>query len=125
MTCNFRIGQKVVCIDAHTSHAIRPGGSNWNGDRPQEGEIYTIRDMIPSETWEKNGEKIVHLYFHEIRRGCNPQGRELGYWHVRFRALQEAEDRLATLRAILLDPSRKVSGEEGPVRKRARKRERA
>lgn len=120
MTCNFRIGQKVVCVE---SCDLGQGfSSDWNGDAPCEGATYTIRDMKPSRT-VLNGVAVIILYFEEIRRKRDPFfGHELGYWHVRFRALQESEDALSALRAILLDPSRKVSGEEGPVRKPARER---
>lgn len=117
MSCNFRIGQKVVCIDASKT----PGASDdWLGDRPKEGAVYTIRGMRPA----RNGDNVIVLYFDEIRR-MYWAGQELGYYHLRFRALQEGGDKLAALREILANPSKPVSGEEGPKRKRQRAKERA
>jgi hypothetical protein len=83
--CNFRLGQKVVCIDAGK---LDPQASDdWDGDAPREGEVYTIRAMAPACATFK-GEQMISLYFEEIRRGAW-WGCELGYWHVRFRGLEQ------------------------------------
>jgi hypothetical protein len=76
--CNFRLGQKVVCIDAGAPSA------SWHGDPPKEGEIYTIRAMQETSNPEQ-----IYLFFHEIRRGEWAGYGEVGYYYTRFRALEE------------------------------------
>src|SRR5271168_1918515 len=84
MNCNFQVGQRVLCVDASTSE-----DTTWDflGGAPREGEIYTIRAMVAGGAVGQ-GVPMISLYFHEIRRG-EWAGVEYGYWHVRFRALEE------------------------------------
>ena len=57
------------------------------GDKPSEGTVYTIRAMKPARV--VNGIPIIILYFQEIHREHFPGVGELGYWHTRFRSLEE------------------------------------
>ncbi len=112
--CSFRIGQKVICIDATGGR-----GTDWYGDPPVEGGLYTIRGMRPTGV-KRDGVEIITLYFKEISRIREVwSGLELGYWHYRFRALEERKDSagMAVLRGLLKNPKRKVSAPEGPMRK--------
>ncbi len=113
--CSFKLGQKVVCVEATGGR-----GTEWFGDPPVEGAIYTIRGMQPTGI-ARDGVEVITLYFKEISRMREVwSGQELGYWHYRFRALEERKDSagMAVLRGLLENPKRRVSAPEGPVRKK-------
>ena len=114
MECNFRVGQKVVCVDA-TDY----GGRDWYGDSLQEGAVYTIRDMT-----KIHPNMPIYLYFHEVRRGHSPSGFELGYYHTRFRALEARKADISALTA-LLNPTNHRKDWPDWERKRQKERERA
>jgi hypothetical protein len=54
MTCNFHVGQKVVCVGCEGTP--RPKGywekwqKDWNVTLPQRGVIYTVRDARMTPT---------------------------------------------------------------------------
>jgi len=108
MSCQFRLGQQVVCVNAD-----KDGPGIWLGDPPVVGAVYTIRAMRPTSA-KVEGEPLVWLYFEEIHRlAIWPYG-ELGYWHTRFRPLEtrKRETDISVFREIL-DKARK--GQLEPV----------
>lgn len=45
----FDVGQKVVCVDGTFPHAVL----NYMRNLPKQGNIYTVRDVIPAREWPK------------------------------------------------------------------------
>jgi len=85
----FRVGQKVVCVDASP---ITPG-SIFTG--AQEGGIYTVRWVGPYED-----EPCIRLQ--ETQRDCWVRGvRDLPYRSCRFRPLVERKTDISIFKALL------------------------
>lgn len=89
---SFKVGQKVVCVDA--SVASSPNSSASSDRMPKEGEIYTVRAL---QTF--NG--MHGILLEEITTGMyrTSNGDEIGYMAFRFRPVDEqwAEDVLADI----------------------------
>ena len=101
MTCNFRIGQKVVCVD----DAPEEGRAWKGGESPTEGSVYTIRSIHFD-----NGVQI--LGFEEIERSDYSKqfwkDQNLGYLARRFRPVVERKTDISIFRALLTPSKEKV-----------------
>ena len=96
----FRVGQKVVCVDAS------PGaGYEWaETERPVEGRVYTVRSVH-----EYEGSLVCWLV--EIRRNLAAvfqHGPMVGYGVFRFRAAVEPLTDISELREIVAGVFRKA-----------------
>lgn len=100
MTCNFRVGQKVVCIDA----SERKGPGKYTV-LPVQGRVYTVRGI---SAWQWNcGFSGVGLYLEEIHRPPTPQGEApWGCW--RFRPVVERKTDISIFKALLTPSKEKV-----------------
>lgn len=89
MTCNLRVGQKVVCIKGGTSSLAR------NGWCPQTGGVYTVRGIY-------NGPERIDLHLAEyVHHQHHPDGIELGWDASRFRPVVERKTDFSIFTAIL------------------------
>lgn len=73
----FYVGQRVVCVR-------NDGTLGWENDCPVEGNIYTIRNMVPHRD-------SVWLHLVELERGPGAKrehGQDVGYYSWRFRPLE-------------------------------------
>jgi hypothetical protein len=97
---NFRVGQKVVCIDA--SSRFGGWGIEWAaGEAPIEGHIYTV---IRSYCFAG----LPCLWLAEIKRSQSAQaihGPDVGYHADRFRPLVTRKTDISIFKAML-NPSR-------------------
>lgn len=102
----FRVGQKVVCVDA-SSH---PGMCWGDGEAPEQGRIYTISkgNFISPH----NGELLVQLA--EISRHPTTMmfWGHLGYGIFRFRPLVERKTDISILKALLVPGAKILEGVE-------------
>ncbi len=73
---SFRVGQKVVCVDAKHIVHLRPVVPLV------EGAIYTVRGIWPSDNAGPE-----HLYLHEIVNDLAASGKERAYKSDRFRPI--------------------------------------
>lgn len=89
----FRVGQKVVCVDAGSR-------GRWDvGEAPITGRIYTIAEMFI----DREDNKLV-LSFIELRRtefACSVYGERLGYRASRFRPLVSRKTDISIFTAML------------------------
>ena len=103
--CDFRIGQKVVCVDAEPKF----GWTHWppGDDVPVVGAVYTISGII-----DETGVHGIILLFREIRRGPyatqHPTDPVLGYGHFRFRPLDEHRYDISIFQEMCVKASRKL-----------------
>lgn len=84
----FEVNQKVVCIDAKFPHEVL----NYLRNLPNQGGVYTVRDVIPAQGW--GGEGACALLLKELRNPPAPhrkQWGECGFNPNRFRALRHDE----------------------------------
>lgn len=88
----FRVGQKVVCVNAGAIDRGKPLVRN---------RIYTIR-AIQSEV--ARPQRGVGLFLEEVVNGLHPSGKEYGYYSDRFRPVVERKTDISCLKA-LLNPS--------------------
>ncbi len=94
----FYVGQKVVCVDAHS---VKPGdeGRRWiPGEEPIEGAIYTIRRI-----WKSSTGSLVFDFFELSRdaRSSIAWGYEVGYGSFRFRPVIERKTDISIFTAML------------------------
>lgn len=92
----FRVGQKVVCINAgQYNNEVAPWGET---EKIIEGEIYTIVHMLP---WE-DGTSVVHLA-EVLRDGLSRLfwGNDVGYAAARFRPLVERKSDISAFTKML------------------------
>jgi hypothetical protein len=86
----FRVGQKVVCIDASG------GALNWGGKRrPVLGAVYTVRSVYRQED-EPEG-----ILLEEIINQLHPCGDEYGFRARRFRPIVERKTDISIFTAML------------------------
>lgn len=84
----YDVGDKVVCVnDVGFPLALKP---EFYADFPQEGKVYTIRDIYPSHggNGQPNG---MAVYLVEITNPANAHGIENGYAPERFKPLEEVK----------------------------------
>lgn len=93
---NFRVGQKVVCVDMNTYGRL----SRWKGERvPNADQVYTIRAVFVSD----DGLDEVGVLLEEIRNPINWTGQEFGFLASRFRPVVERKTDISTFTKILDD----------------------
>ena len=95
----FRVGQKVVCINA----GLLPGWRCFDGwldnDAPTEGAIYTVTSVHA----DHDGDMVLHLA--EIRRGPIARrewGEAVGYGIARFRPVVERKTSIEIFQKMLI-----------------------
>lgn len=99
---NFRVGQKVVCVDARDTAEFSPFPTiNCGMDGLAEGTVYTIRRL-------GDFRGVFCLWLEEIKRPLRTRGEierfgESGYCAARFRHLVEkkTDAGMAILKTIL------------------------
>jgi hypothetical protein len=97
----FRVGQKVVCVDA------KSGGGGWDkDDHPTEGAVYTI---VRSFTWHDNEEVVWLLELRRSSRARRYHGDDVGYGAYRFRPVVDISDLQAIVREQLLGKPRTIT----------------
>ena len=95
----FRVGQKVVCVDA----SIRYSDPPWNKPVPlTEGRIYTISGM-------ENGGGVLGVYLFETKSNLPPfpDGSERSFAPGRFRPIVEHKTDISIFKAMLTPAGRK------------------
>lgn len=90
----FRVGMKVVCIDAKNNK-----GKHWRGDKPVRGRVYTISGLCVSP--DKGEDSLLLL---EIK---NKHFDSTGYLARRFRPVQERKTSIEIFTAMLNPQTRK------------------
>jgi hypothetical protein len=94
----FKIGEKVVCVNAGTTPGNR-GGECWcAGEQLYKGHVYTIRSIH----LDRYGDRVVWL--DEVRRGDLARaewGDEVGYCVTRFRPIVEKKTDISAFTHIL------------------------
>ncbi len=84
---DFRIGQKVVCVDVNTYTSPR----GWlPSERPRLNGVYTIVGFAPIHPYYASRVDGEQLILDELRRDSKSVSEGLvGYWSKRFRPLDE------------------------------------
>ena len=87
MECNFKIGQKVVCIDDQIHQEWRVPGRVYTNSLLglKCGEVYTITDIRVNKL-----NNAICLFLKEIIQPGNVNFN--GFRHVRFRSLDEKKE---------------------------------
>lgn len=97
MTCNFRVGQKVVCTRGADRSSLTKG--NW---APKTGGVYTVRGIYNGPIRvDLNLEEYVHHEFHA-------DGGELGWDASRFRPVVQRKTDISIFKALLTPSKEKV-----------------
>jgi hypothetical protein len=104
---NFRIGQKVVCVDTTTSLPGSNGLWHPDCDVPVQGEVYTVRAV------GAKARGLLGIKLKEIVCVAHTNGvlcRDEFYWAARFRPLVESKTStgMAILESILANPKQKI-----------------
>jgi hypothetical protein len=84
----FDIGQKVVCVNGAFPAAVL----NYMKNLPREGNVFTVRDVIPAQEW--TGAETCAILLREVRNPPPPhrkQWGECGFDPSRFRPLDDIE----------------------------------
>ena len=101
MTCNFRVGQKVVCIDDEE----REGPGEYTV-LPVKGRVYTVRGVA---SWQWNsGVSGVGVYLEELYRPLTSFG-EAPWGCDRFRPVVERKTDISIFKAMLTPSKEQVS----------------
>lgn len=99
---NFRVGQKVVCVDASPKPTL---GIAWTFESLpiREGEIYTI---VGTET--RGG--FLGVYLHEVKSNGPPfnDGGERSFWPFRFRPIIEKKTDISIFTEMLKPKQREL-----------------
>lgn len=85
---NFRVGQKVVCIN----DVPDPGRRFTDCIPPKRGMVYTVRDYVPSHYGNWTAIRLVEV----VRRPDN-----MGFRASRFRPLVERKTDISIFTAVL------------------------
>lgn len=91
----FDLGQKVACVD----DSFPAGVNDIFNALPRKGRVYTVRDIVPGQTWDLKGTCAVMLV--ELENLPNRHGIEPGFAVHRFREL--TPDELAAIEAVTAD----------------------
>lgn len=101
---NFRVGQKVVCID---DQPVRRPGFSLNMDGLRAGTVYTIRDITRNPSNHPDA-GMTTIRLEEICRNVLPADREeIGFRLSRFRPVKTTS--IEIFRAMLVTPKQPVS----------------
>lgn len=94
----FRVGQKVVCVDAGGDLDGRSPGIWAKGEEIVDGQIYTIHSMFPHPA-----DGVLCLRLHEVKR--DPAALIMwghdGYAASRFRPVVERKTDISIFTAML------------------------
>lgn len=92
---NFRVGQKVVCVD---DTWVNPYWIKNTPNKPLLGAVYTIRCI-------RAGRRGCSVLIEEISNPLHSSGIELGFYARRFRPLVErkTDTGMSILKSILAD----------------------
>ena len=104
--CNFRVGQKVVCVDALVWTLGNCASETPSGLR--EGEVYTIRAIRfdPNSNYRGiNGGFLLDL---EEAAPSKSWTRSIGFASARFRPVVERKTDISVFRAMLTPSKQKV-----------------
>lgn len=100
----FRVGQKVVCVDATPS--LGWGGAN----RPVKGRVYTVRAVRPNS--DDDGKTLAILLREVVNPVSHRHGDEYGFRAHRFRPVVSRKTDISIFKEILntdhLDNRRRV-----------------
>lgn len=97
--CNFKVGQKVVCINDNLKQFDIPGMVYIDSlDGLRKGVIYTIRSVYIESYGPHEGEVSVRL--EEIIRP-SAYGNEVGYNPLRFKPLVEKKTDISIFQSML------------------------
>lgn len=101
MTCNFRVGQKVVCVS-------EPARRDMVID-PVEGVVYTVRGVSK----DHRGDIGIHLseIVNRPRRiiGLGGDVREPGFFAYHFRPVSQRKTDISIFKALLTPSKEQVS----------------
>ena len=91
----FRVGQKVVCVDADGLQSDRSIFSSL----PQVGSVYTVREIIPSDCgWPR----VPALTLNEIKGEWDPMwGVEYSFLATRFRPIVDRTTDISVFKEML------------------------
>jgi hypothetical protein len=95
----FDINAKVVCIDDR----FPPGINDIFNALPAKGSIYTVRDIVPAQTFKLAPTCGVLLA--ELVNRPNRHGIEPGFAPERFRELDEHEARMIAVAELAMAES--------------------
>jgi hypothetical protein len=96
----FRVGQRVVCVDAKAAPRSKlRTGQKWSDVYPTEGEVYTI-SWIGPYTWPR-GEVGVGVHLVEFNRAHDVNGIQHPFRSTRFRPLISQADDIAMFTALV------------------------
>lgn len=101
--CNFRVGQKVVCINSRVTPDYHAKGLDYRGDLDglRDGEVYTIREVFYCCLHQR-----VLVCLREIKRDISNRTRhEFGFEPRRFRPVAERKTDISVFKAML-NPSK-------------------
>lgn len=104
----FRVGQKVVCVDAESPGRGRPmeGQKKWaSSEKIVTGSIYTVRRIYTDDYG------VPALWLNEIRRArisVSFHGPNAGYGQWRFRPVVSTDTGMSILESIRRDASNGV-----------------
>lgn len=104
----FRVGQKVVCVDAGKTPGINARGRA--ADYLKEGRVYTVRWVgeCPHEPWRKLG---VNIRLAEVNRGGDaerPEWNDFPFRATRFRPIVERSTDISIFTAMLTPKKTRV-----------------
>lgn len=85
MTCNFRVGQKVVCIDSDDYGVTI------------EGKVYTIASVMPRGRSDRDGAICPGITLHEVP----PPTPHHGFDSRRFRPVVERKTDISVFKSML------------------------
>jgi hypothetical protein len=95
----FRVGQRVVCVDADSGEGEWPSGS-----RPVLGQIYTVRSIEPT-ILNSAGLKLVELCLTSTPGHCGIISKKIykdaAYRAARFRPIVERKTDISVFKAML------------------------
>ena len=103
MECNFRVGQKVVCINA--TDWKHPTYSDKKEIFPKVDEIYTIREIFTDDGDEFG---CFTITLEEIRNKKRYCGYEITFYVWRFRPLVESKTDISIFQEMLKPIKEKV-----------------
>ena len=95
---SFRVGQKVVCVNATVSNSFE----FWGYDVPEVGRVYTVTGIIPGAYG-----KYLAVLLAEIRNGSKHYP-DIGYRLDRFRPLVEHKTDISVFTEMLTPKRQKT-----------------
>lgn len=97
---NFRIGQRVVCVDAVPLIHPTNGEDSWGIVK---GEVYTIRSTGFHHVYQE-----ATVWLNEVVRDVAPAWPDYSFAARRFRPIAEKPASMDIIRSIVLDPHKPI-----------------